>query len=255
MAGLADRLIEHFIVLEVELLATCARLAANTDGEALHDLRIAVRRLRSLLRPLRGLPGVEDLEAATAEVGRLSSPLRDLEVLVDELQRCGRGTAAARRRRSLATGYPALLAEPALARLRQTLALWPGLLREIEREGLLAGEQKKVHRRLLRQQQRLWAALADPAHDRHRLRILLKRVRYAAEVWPQQLVLEQPERLKEAQTALGEWHDRLQWCTQAAVEADLQPCLERWQRELAAAEVVADAALLGLRQALGAAAA
>ncbi|MNZ68157.1 CHAD domain protein [compost metagenome] len=250
MAALADRLIERFIVLEVALLATRARLAARTDSEALHDLRIVVRRLRSLLRPLRGLPGVETLEAATAEVGRLSSPLRDLEVLADELARCGLKAPGARRRQALVVGYPALLAEPALARLQFCLTLWPGLLREAEREGLLKGERNKVHRRLLRQQQRLQVALSDPAHDRHRLRLLVKRVRYAAEVWPQQLTLEQPELLKAAQSALGDWHDRLQWCLRAESEADLQPCLARWQRELAAAEVAADAVLLRLQQTL-----
>ena len=56
--------------------------------------------------------------------------------------------------------------------------------------------------------------------------------------------------LKAAQTALGDWHDRLQWCLRAESEADLQPCLARWQRELAAAEVDADAVLLRLQQTL-----
>ncbi|HEY6609999.1 MAG TPA: CHAD domain-containing protein, partial [Pseudomonas sp.] len=182
MKALANRLIARFITLEVALLATGARLAAATDGEALHDLRIVVRRLRSLLRPLRGLPGVDTLEAATAEVGRLSSPLRDLEVLIGELERHGLDQPAMVRRKILQQGYQALLAGPALPHLQQCLAQWPGLLREVEREGLLDGIQKKLHRRLLRQQQALQTAMGDPAHDRHRLRLLVKRVRYAAEV-------------------------------------------------------------------------
>lgn len=254
MAALADRLIERFIILEVALLATRCRLAAQTDSEALHDLRIVVRRLRSLLRPLRGLPGVETLEEVTAEVGRLSSPLRDLEVLAEELRQHGLEAVAVPRERALVAGCQALLADPALARLQHCLTLWPGLLREAQREGLLVGEEKRVHRRLQRQQRRLQQALADPAHDRHRLRILVKRVRYAAEVWPQQLTLQQPELLKEAQTALGDWHDRQQWSLRAAAETDLRPCLECWQRGLAAAEGEADAVLLRLRQALAGAA-
>ena len=56
MAELADRIIENIVRLEVKLLACQARLQAETDPEALHDLRTTVRRLRSLLRPLRGLP-------------------------------------------------------------------------------------------------------------------------------------------------------------------------------------------------------
>lgn len=246
MSALADRLIERFITLEVALLATRSRLAAQTDSEALHDLRIVVRRLRSLLRPLRGLPGVDTLEEVTAELGRLSSPLRDLDVLVGELRGHGESAAAAARARALLDGSQALLADPALARLQHCLGLWPGLLREAQREGLLAGMSAKVQHRLRRQQQRLAAALADPAHDRHCLRILVKRLRYAAEVWPQAPLAGRLE-LKGAQTALGDWHDRLQWCQRAAEEGDLQGCRTRWQDELAAAEARADAALQSLR--------
>lgn len=249
MKALANRLIARVIALDVALMATRARLAARTDSEALHDLRIVVRRLRSLLRPLRGLPGVDALEEATAEVGRLSSPLRDLEVLVQELERSGLQGAAEQRRQALVQAYPQLLLEPALGRLQHALGQWPGLLREAEREGLLGGWQRKIHRRLLRQRQALQIALLDPAHDRHRLRLLVKRVRYAAEAWVQPLGVSAAA-LKLAQSALGEWHDRLQWCRRAEEEADLQPRLTHWQRELAAAEVQADAALLLLQGSL-----
>lgn len=249
MSALADRLIARVIVLDVALMAARARLLARTDSEALHDLRIVVRRLRSLLRPLRGLPGVDSLEAATAELSLLSNPLRDLEVLVDELARLGLQHAVAQRRQVLQLGYSRLLDEPALTRLQQCLTLWPGLLREAAREGLLKGWRKTVHCRLHRQQLKLQTALADPAHDRHRLRLLVKRVRYAAEVWPVQPAVP-PEALKAAQSALGDWHDRLQWCARVASEADLQSCLAHWRRELAAAEVEADAALLCLQRAL-----
>lgn len=246
MSTLADRLVERCITLEVALLACRARLQAATDDEALHDLRIVVRRLRSLLRPLRGLPGVDTLEAASAEVGALSSPLRDLEVLVGELQRRGAEAAAAARRTRLQPGYRLLLADPALEHLGLCLAQWPGLLREAEREGMLRGWEGKVARRLRRQQQRLAEALADPAHDRHRLRLLVKRVRYAGEAWPQLQRLPAAP-LKAAQAALGDWHDHLQWCLRAAEEADLRACLEHWEQAMVAAAQVADASLPALQ--------
>ena len=66
MSDLVDRLVAHVLGLEVRLLACQARLSARTDPEALHELRTTVRRLRSLLRPLRGLPGVEQVEVAAA---------------------------------------------------------------------------------------------------------------------------------------------------------------------------------------------
>ena len=69
MTGFIDELLAEVIGQQVALMSAVARLEARTDGEALHDLRIALRRLRSLLRPIRGVPGVEELEHAAAEVG------------------------------------------------------------------------------------------------------------------------------------------------------------------------------------------
>lgn len=58
----------------------------RTLSEALHDLRIAVRRIRSLLRPMRALSEVAALNFAAAEVGRLTTPARDLRVMIQELE-------------------------------------------------------------------------------------------------------------------------------------------------------------------------
>ena len=243
---LADRLIKRSITLEVALLAARARLQAGGDSEALHDLRVTVRKLRSLLRPLRGLPGVASLEELAGAFGRLSGPLRDREVLAGELQRRGLHELAGQQRARLAAGYAALLDDPGLPRLQQALGLWPGLLREAGREGLLRRWPRRLQRRLLGQRARLLEALADPAHDRHRLRILVKRLRYAAEAWPQLQVPGASLRL--AQEALGDWHDRWQWCQQAGQEAGLQPCLAQWQVELERCAVEADAALRQLQR-------
>ena len=85
MSQMFDHVVVQILGLHVRLLACQARLAQNTDSEALHDLRTTVRRLRSLLRPLRGLPGVDILEAAAKAVGDMTTPLRDREVLAAEL--------------------------------------------------------------------------------------------------------------------------------------------------------------------------
>ena len=97
MAAMLDHVVGQVIALQVRLLACRERLAANTDSEALHDLRSSVRRLRSLLRPLRGLPGVEQLEAAAKSLGELTTPLRDREVLAAELGQRGFAQAGQRR--------------------------------------------------------------------------------------------------------------------------------------------------------------
>ncbi|MCE6981764.1 CHAD domain-containing protein, partial [Pseudomonas frederiksbergensis] len=77
--------VAEFISLEVKLLNARERLRASTDDEALHDLRIAVRRIRSLLIPVRRLEGVERLKLAATKVGRVTTPVRDLEVMAGEL--------------------------------------------------------------------------------------------------------------------------------------------------------------------------
>src|SRR3990167_9711488 len=81
--------LQQVVRLQVSLYACRERLLAATDPEALHDLRIALRKLRSLLRPLRGVPACDALQKQAAELGRISGPLRDLEVLLAHLQGLG----------------------------------------------------------------------------------------------------------------------------------------------------------------------
>ena len=63
-----DSLVAHLLRCQVDLWEIQARLQAETDCEALHDLRIQLRRLRSLLRPLRQHSGIAPLYAAAAEL-------------------------------------------------------------------------------------------------------------------------------------------------------------------------------------------
>ena len=245
MSRFIDALIAQVLTLEVQLRASQARLAARTDAEALHDLRIALRRLRSLLRPLRDLPGVEPLRAAAGAVGELSGPLRDLEVLLPELREKGLSDAEAVRLARLEAGYEHLLASSALERLFRHLDAWPALWRQAQYSGALSGLRKRVRKRLVKQRRQLARALRDPAHDRHRLRLLIKRVRYGFDAYPELIPVggDEPARLKAAQSALGDWHDRLQWLARAEAEPDLQPLASAWRAELTEAEQRADQAL------------
>lgn len=63
--------------LETALNEALLRLQQAQDSEALHDLRVCLRRIRSLLRPLRSCPGATRLDRAAAELGQLTTPLRD----------------------------------------------------------------------------------------------------------------------------------------------------------------------------------
>jgi len=240
-----DRLVARILGLEVRLLACRARLDAHTDSEALHDLRTTVRRLRSLLRPLRGLPGVEQLEAAASAVGTLTTPLRDREVLAAYLEKHGKTQAAQQRRRQMEGAYPAVAGSPELAQLLMILDAFPRFIRAAQREGLLKGLRKRIEKRLDKQWKKLGEALRDPAHDRHRLRLLIKRVRYALEAYPELNRLPEAAmpRLKSAQGALGDWHDCWQWLARAEQESDLQPCVPAWQITMDKAEAKSDRVL------------
>ncbi|WP_460418637.1 CHAD domain-containing protein [Pseudomonas sp. microsymbiont 2] len=252
MSAMLDHVVRQVLALQVRLLACRERLAADTDSEALHDLRISLRRLRSLLRPLRGLPGVEQLEGAAGSLGTLTTPLRDREVLAAQLIKRGHLQAGERRREGRARTFASVAASPQLGRVLAILDAFPLFLRAADREGLVQGLAKRIDRRLQKQWRTLGKALEDPAHDRHRLRLLIKRVRYGDEAYPQ---LDHAGRklqrlLKQAQGDLGDWHDRLQWLLQVREHSDLAGCKVAWEHELHAAEGRSDLTLEALRQAL-----
>ncbi|KTC55427.1 metal-chelation protein CHAD [Pseudomonas fluorescens ABAC62] len=250
MSALVDQLVAQVIGLEVGLLSCQARLAAVTDDEALHDLRTTVRRLRSLLRPLRGLPGVEQLELAASSVGQLTTPLRDREVLAAYLQQKGHSEAADRRLRLQPDAYRQVAQSAELAHLLLILDAFPRFIRASQHQKLLKGLRFRIEKRLAKQWKTLGAALRDPGHDRHRLRLLIKRVRYAAEAYPEldKLPANAKSHLKKAQGALGDWHDCWQWLAQAQHQTDLQPCVAVWHKTMTKAEAQADRVLEKLRE-------
>ena len=245
MSALVNRLVAQVLSLDIRLLACQARLTARTDPEALHDLRTTVRRLRSLLRPLRGLPGVEQLEAAASGVGDLTTPLRDREVLAAYLHQHGYHDAANRRLRLQPEAYRQVAQSPELAHLLLILDAFPRFIRASEHQKLLKGLRPRIEKRLAKQWRALDEALKDPSHDRHRLRLLIKRVRYGIEAYPEldRLPKAAMPRLKSAQAALGDWHDCWQWLLLAEQEDDLQSCVAEWKTTMAKAEQRADRVL------------
>lgn len=252
MSAFDSTLHKRIIGLQVRIYACCARMQARTDDEALHDLRIAIRRLRSLLRPLRRDALCAALEQSAGALGKASGPLRDLEVLAAELQRREQFEAAQRRLAERDEGYVQLLASVSLQRLQIRLDDWPQDCRDAARDGQWQANAKHVRRNLARQMRKLAAALRDPEHDRHRLRLLIKRLRYCAEAWPVYSDLDSSllRALRQAQGALGDWHDHLQWLLRVQSEADLAPCASYWQTALLAAERRADECLTELARKL-----
>ncbi len=253
MSKMLDEVIAHLLGIEVRLMACQARLQAHTDPEALHDLRTTVRRLRSLIRPLRGLPGVDPLEEAARGVGQLTTPYRDREVLAAHLHKRGHHDLAAVRETWMHGVYAQVAASAELERLLRILDAFPRFARAAQRQQLIGGLKARIEKRLAKQWVQLTDALKDPGHDRHRLRLLIKRARYGAEAYPALDKAGEPllKELKRAQGALGDWHDNWQWLLQVEKEPDLLACLHEWQAGLIKGEQRSDRALDKLLDALG----
>ncbi|MDP3847900.1 MAG: CHAD domain-containing protein [Pseudomonas sp.] len=250
--GFVDHLVAQLLAVQINLYACRARLEARTDAEALHDLRIAVRKLRSLLRPLRGLVDFIALEQTARTLGQLSGPLRDAEVLLVQLQACAAQRPQQARQQQLDVGYGQLLASPELQALFAALDASVAVCRHAQACGALRGAVKHTAKGLAKNRKRLQRALNEPGTDRHRLRLLIKRLRYSAQAYPRCKLLSKPQMraLSAAQSALGDWHDHLQWLAGAQQQSDLQPLVSAWQAALVQAEQQSEQKLRTLQRLL-----
>ena len=238
-----DDFVAQIISLEVSLYHSRARLVASSDSEALHDLRIAVRKIRSLLRPLRNLPGVVALSQAAAEVGRTTTPTRDLEVIIHELQKMGYPRQATSRTAILKENHQKIASSSALDKLFEELDRWTDLFRAAERAGDLADIKRQIQKALKKRINQLVAGLRNKDFDRHELRIIVKNTRYLTDAFPtlSPLRAKSKAQLKSVQSSLGSWHDHHQWCLRAETETDLLNIAPLW--EIASEKALADAEL------------
>lgn len=236
-----DDFVAQIISLEVALYHSLARLQANSDSEALHDLRIAVRKIRSLLRPLRNMPEVAELNQSAAEVGRATTPTRDLEVIIGELKKMGYPRQATSRSAVLTEQYRKIAASSVLDKLFAELDRWPELFRTAERAGELVDIKRQIEKALKKRITQLIAGLRDKDFDRHELRIIVKSARYLSDAFPTLSPLKAKSRaqLKSVQASLGSWHDHHQWCLRAEAEPDLLQIAPYW--EVASEQALADA--------------
>jgi CHAD domain-containing protein len=245
----------------------------DLDTEFLHDLRVSIRRSRSVLRELTGVHPPEQRARLRAELHwaqALTGPLRDLDVQLLEWE--GLTAALPEDRAGDLDPLGALLArrrERELARLRRglrgrrfgaALVAWralaaappaPGAASDRPRAGLpieaLAGARIRiVYRRMARDGGRIGDD--SPAEALHELRKRGKELRYLLELFgglfPGSTVKPMIGALKDLQDVLGRFQDR-------AVQADM---LRGLGGELAA-EPGGPAALIAMGPALDALAA
>ncbi|MBE1498621.1 CHAD domain-containing protein [Amycolatopsis lexingtonensis] len=210
------------------LLAYEAGTRSGADPEDLHQMRVALRRMRSVLKLSGGLVG-DGAEPVRAELGWLGQSLgevRDYDVLIGHL----REVIADFEVRDQAAGHRLVsrfVTERAAAKRRLTRALtsarYSTLLREVslltrstadvpDQPHDLVGGLAKPHRKLAKA---VRALPADPPDDDlHALRIHGKKLRYAAELAQTSAKKKRAKRIKalikatrDFQTVLGDHQD------------------------------------------------
>jgi CHAD domain-containing protein len=184
VAGQRDALIAH---------DPGVRLGA--DPENLHQHRVASRRLRAALRTGRKLVDpawAEPIRTELSRLARITGPLRDLDVLLEWLERERRRLPAADRTAAAALaqeleGERSTLRDELLRELDEPG--YRGLLDSLERpvEAAAHPSKRTLRDRVSRDLQRLVADIRkagrrpDPARL-HGLRLAVKRVRYSVEL-------------------------------------------------------------------------
>jgi CHAD domain-containing protein len=261
MAAAADTklpLLKYLDELVEELRKHVADAVSGEDEDAVHDARVATRRLRAatkLLEPILSARCRKPFDKITRCLRKQLGPLRDTDVMLEHLKdlpathlQDARGWLKNRldERRSDAVGKAKKEAPP--ARILAKLGSWWGLQREIldapeQIDGLL---RQSVHLQL--------DAFAERANDRdhgdpHALRIAGKSLRYTLEMAREHGVKIPAAVLrtfKRMQTLLGLWHDYvvLAQCTlDEVVDCDLA------LHDLKLADQVVSLARISLRKA------
>ncbi len=212
--------------LRVILLEALAQVNANVPvakarhSEGLHQLRVGLRRLRTALT-LTDLTGLAELDVRAKAIINKIGPARDLDVFVTELFPPAVGELGARRgfellaeraERQRQRAWDAAIAEVSSSELRtfdndvaaaaQAIE-WPDAIATVAPQ-LLDHAMRRANKR-----GRHFAQLDPPS--RHRLRIALKKLRYAAEffapLYPKKTVKHWLAPLKELQDQLGHLND------------------------------------------------
>ena len=206
--------------LDAELMSAIPRVQGAADEEAIHDLRVAIRRLRTLLkmaRPLFGRWHADAVRQAFAEVMKATGDLRDEEVLEETLEDVSQDPAfaawlggRAARERKLRKNVLVRIERGDLDRARLMLKALLVFPFDPKRDEDLS----KFARRTVERARRVVEKGRDvPPEDTlglHELRISYKELRYSIELLSEALPLDARAMLEPAvvfQKRLGEIHD------------------------------------------------
>jgi CHAD domain-containing protein len=209
-AGLA-----HFMA---RVLKERDRAAKKLDPDSVHDLRVALRRCRTMADALSTFDPEKSLRAmkkASKPAFRSLGKLRDVQVMREWIKKLAPAGDAlsARLLESLAQSEAAAKAEAAAALKEFDTRKWRRWSRELaERSRKIAADSPIFQHLALERCLEAREAHRFAIHSRsrvswHRLRIALKRFRYTAENFLPSRIEEWISDLKQLQDLLGEVHD------------------------------------------------
>lgn len=204
-----------------ELGQAIRRVTSKADEEALHDMRVAMRRLRTLLRlsrPLYGRFRTDTVRAAFSEVQSRTGELRDEEVLEETFNALGvddpvfvawRAQRRGREKR-LRSALIASIQKGDLARPRKLLSALLIFPLKPSRDKVLSRFARRAVTRARKKVDALRDVPTSDVEQMHALRILYKELRYGAEIFAEVLPIDFAALLVPAakfQKRLGDIHD------------------------------------------------
>jgi CHAD domain-containing protein len=219
---ISDFFRKQFEQLDSELTAVLPRVHARApDDEAIHDLRVTIRKVRVLLKLARAPYGrfyANAVRDGFTRLHRSTSLLRDEEVLHETLAKLHVRDRAFRtwqdrrraRERMLRRRVVALLHSGALEESRELLRALVKLPVKPRHDGDLSTFARKETHRAQKRVERLRDTPAADTTGLHALRIAYKGLRYAAEMMQPALPIDLGALAKPAATfqkRLGELHD------------------------------------------------
>lgn len=196
-------------------------LAHESDDEAVHDLRVALRRTRTVLELGRDVLGsfhANEVRRALRDLQRATGALRDEEVLRALLESLGvhRPDVAAwlegrrLRERRLRRALVRLLRSGALDEGHRLLTALLAFRIQPSRDKRLSKYARRAAERARREVDRRRGARSDDPEALHRLRIAYKRLRYSVETFADALPEDLAALAQSAarmQARLGDLHD------------------------------------------------
>jgi len=205
----------HFMT---RVLKECSRAARRFDADAVHDVRVALRRSRTIADGLSNVDpdkSLRTLKTDSRELFRSLGALRDVQVMLEWVQKLDPNDdpLKPRIREILSQEQEASKSDAATALGEFDVRRWRKWSRELSEKSrrIPAGslvfehlalerwiEAREMHRRAIRSRSRIgW----------HRVRIALKRFRYTLENFLPRHYAEWSEELKSVQELLGAVHD------------------------------------------------